>query len=200
MRIGVLASGRGSNLRALVDARDRGVLRPAELALVVGNRPGAPALEHARAAGIPAVLIDHQAYADREAFERALLGELRSHGIEAVVLAGFMRVLTATFLEAYPLRIINTHPSLLPAFPGLAAPAQAIEHGVKVSGCTIHFVEAGVDSGPIIAQRSVDVLPEDDATSLHARIQQVEHVLLPEVTALLAAGRLVCDGRRVRIV
>ncbi|HUH04184.1 MAG TPA: formyltransferase family protein, partial [Kofleriaceae bacterium] len=120
------------------------------------------------------------------------------HGIEAVVLAGFMRVLTGTFLGAFPRRIINTHPSLLPAFPGLAAPAQAIQHGVKVSGCTIHFVETGIDSGPIIAQRAIEVLPDDDAASLHARIQELEHVLLPEVTALLAAGRLVCDGRRVR--
>lgn len=199
MRIGVLASGRGSNLRALVDARDRGVLAPAELGLVVANRPDAPALEHARAAGLPAVLIEHAAYTDRRSFERAMLDELRAHGVEAVVLAGFMRVLTETFLSAFPRRIINTHPSLLPAFPGLAAPAQAIQHGVKVSGCTIHFVETGVDCGPIIAQRAIEVRPDDDAASLHARIQQLEHVLLPEVTALLAAGRLVCEGRSVRI-
>jgi phosphoribosylglycinamide formyltransferase-1 len=199
MRIGVLASGHGSNFRALVDARDRGVLAPAELGLLVANRPGAPALEHARAAGLPAVLIDHETYPDRQAFERAMVDQLRAHDIGAVVLAGFMRVLTETFLSAFPRRIINTHPSLLPAFPGLAAPDQAIRHGVKLSGCTIHFVETGVDSGPIIAQRAVEVLPDDDADSLHARIQQQEHVLLPEVTALLAAGRLVCDGRRVRI-
>jgi phosphoribosylglycinamide formyltransferase-1 len=199
MRIGVLASGRGSNLAALIAARDGATLAPAELALVVCNRPGAAALERARQAGIPALLVDHEQHADRASFEHAVLAELEAHRVQAVVLAGFMRVLTATFLGAFPRRIINTHPSLLPAFPGLAAPAQAIDHGVKVSGCTIHFVEAGVDTGPIIAQRAVEVLPDDDAASLHRRIQALEHQLLPEVTALLAAGRLVCDGRRVRI-
>lgn len=199
MRVGVLVSGRGSNLQALLAAQDRGDLAPAELAVVVSNRPGAEALEHAAAAGVATAVIDHTGYDDRETFDRALVAELRAHGVEALVLAGFMRVLTPVLLGAFPHRIINVHPSLLPAFPGLRAPEQAIEHGVKVSGCTVHFVEAGVDSGPIIAQRAVEVRPDDTAVTLHGRIQVIEHELLPQATAWLAAGRLEVVGRTVRI-
>ncbi len=199
MRVGVLVSGRGSNLQALLAAQSRGDLAPAELAVVVSNRPGAEALEHAAAAGVATALVDHTGYDDRETFDRALLAELRARGVEALVLAGFMRVLTPVLLDAFPHRIINVHPSLLPAFPGLRAPEQAIEHGVKLSGCTVHFVEAGVDSGPIIAQRAVDVRPDDTAVTLHARIQLIEHELLPQATAQLAAGRLEVVGRTVRI-
>lgn len=199
MRVGVLVSGRGSNLQALLAAQDRGDLAPAELAVVVSNRPGAEALEHAAAAGVSTAVVDHTGYHDRATFDRALLAELHAHGVEALVLAGFMRVLTPVLLEAFPRRIINIHPSLLPSFPGLHAPEQAIERGVKVSGCTVHFVEAGVDSGPIIAQHVVEVLPDDTPTSLHARIQVIEHELLPQATAWLAAGRLEVVGRTVRI-
>lgn len=199
MRIGVLCSGRGSNLAALLAAEARGQLAPATVALVIANRPGAGALDIARAAGKPALLIDDRAAGGREPFERALLAALAEHGCEAVVLAGFMRVLTPLFLDAYPARVINTHPALLPAFPGTAAPAQAIAHGVKLSGVTVHFVDAGVDTGPIIAQRAVPVRPGDDAAALHHRIQVEEHRLLPAVVRALAQGRLVCEGRTVAI-
>lgn len=197
MRVGVLVSGQGTNLQALIDAQARGELAPATLALVISNKPGVPALARAQAAGLPAVVVAHRGR-DRVAFEDALLAELAQHGIEAVVLAGFMRVLTAHFLDRFPLRIINTHPSLLPAFPGVDASAQAIAHGVKLSGLTVHFVDASLDGGPIITQVAVPVLPDDDAASLHARIQREEHRVLPEVVRRLAAGQLSCQGRLVR--
>jgi len=195
MKIGVLVSGSGTNLQALLDAEARGALAPAEIAVVVSNRPGVKALERAAAAGKPAVVVDHKAYTDRAAFEDALLAALR--GCEAIVLAGFMRVLTHHFVERFPLRILNTHPSLLPAFPGVDAPAQALAYGVKVSGVTVHFVDTSLDGGPIIAQVAVPVLPGDDASALHARIQREEHQLLPQVVQRLAAGRLSCEGRHV---
>ena len=193
MKIAVLVSGAGTNLQALLDAE----LAPARIALVISNRPDAPALERAARAGVPARVVDHTRYADRTSFEDALLAELA--GIDAIVLAGFMRVLTAHFVDRFPLRILNTHPSLLPAFPGANAAAQAIAYGAKVSGCTIHFVDTSLDAGPIIAQAAVPVLPGDDAAALQARIQLEEHRLLPEVVQRLAAGRLSCEGRRVVI-
>ena len=197
MNIGVLVSGQGTNLQALIDAQARGELAPATLALVISNKPGVPALSRAQAAGIPAIVVEHRGR-DRVAFEDALLAELARHGVEAVVLAGFMRVLTSHFLDRYPLRIVNTHPSLLPAFPGVDASAQAVAHGVKLSGVTVHFVDASLDGGPIIAQVAVPVRPDDDAASLHARIQREEHRVLPEVVRRLAAGQLSCQGRLVR--
>jgi phosphoribosylglycinamide formyltransferase 1 len=197
VRVGVLVSGSGTNLQALLDAETRGDLAPAAIAAVVSSKPGVAALERAARAGKPAVVVDHKQYADRAAFEDAVIAALDAHGVELVVLAGFMRVLTAQFTDRYPLRIINTHPSLLPAFPGANAPAQAIAHGVKVSGVTIHFVDASLDGGPIIAQVPIAVEPGDDAAALHARIQREEHVLLPQVVQRLAAGRLTCQGRVV---
>jgi phosphoribosylglycinamide formyltransferase-1 len=199
VRIGVLVSGRGTNLAALLAAEAAGALAPAELVVVISNRPGVRALEIARAAGKPAVVIDHKAAGGREAFEQALVAELARHRVEAVVLAGFMRVLTGTFIDAFPQRIVNTHPALLPAFPGTDGPAQAIAHGVKLAGVTVHFVDSGVDTGPIIAQRAVPVLPGDDVDTLHHRIQVEEHRLLPLVVRALAQGRLVCEGRTVAI-
>jgi phosphoribosylglycinamide formyltransferase 1 len=200
MRFGVLVSGSGTNLQALLDARARGELAPGEIAVVISNRPGALALERARKAEIPAEAIDHRRFGkDRAAFERELLTALDRHAVEAVILAGFMRVLTADFVARYPRRILNTHPSLLPAFPGIRAPEQALAHGVKVSGCTIHFVDAGVDTGPIIFQAAVGIEDADDAAALHARIQAEEHRLLPKAAQLLAAGALVCEDRRVRV-
>lgn len=195
MNIGVLVSGSGTNLQALLDAEAGGALAPAKIAVVVSNRPGVKALDRAAAAGKPAVVVDHKAFTDRAAFEDGLIAALQ--GCEAVVLAGFMRVLTHHFVERFPLRIINTHPSLLPAFPGVDAPAQAVAYGVKLSGVTVHFVDTSLDGGPIIAQRSVPVLPGDDASALHARIQREEHQLLPQVVQRLAAGRLSCEGRHV---
>ena len=195
MRFGVLVSGRGTNLQALLDAD----LAPAEISVVISNRPEAYALERARTAGVPAVVVDHKSFAGRDAFEAALLAELAAHRVEAVVLAGFMRILGARVIEAFPGRIVNTHPALLPAFPGVDAPAQAIAHGVKLSGVTVHLVDTGVDTGPIIAQRAVPVLSGDTAETLHARIQVEEHRLLPRVVRALAAGRITCEGRHVEI-
>jgi phosphoribosylglycinamide formyltransferase-1 len=199
VRVAVLVSGRGSNLGALLDAEARGELAPGEIACVVSNRPGAAALDRAAAAGKPALVVDHKAYATREAFEAALLDVLRTERVDAIVCAGFMRVLTGGFLGAFPDRVINIHPSLLPAFPGVDAAAQAIAYGVKVAGCTVHFVDPSVDGGAIIAQASVPVHDGDDAAALAARILEREHELLPRATQWLAAGRLVRDGRRVRL-
>jgi phosphoribosylglycinamide formyltransferase-1 len=200
MKLGVLVSGAGTNLGALLAAMRAGDLAPAEIAAVVSNRPGAGALERAAEAGVPAEVVDHRAFLTRADFEEALLASLEARGVEGIILAGFMRVLTSRFIDAFPGRIINTHPALCPAFPGVDAPRQAIEHGVKVSGCTVHLVDAGVDTGPIILQAAVLVEPDDTAETLHRRIQREEHRLLPEATRLLAAGRLRLEGRRVRIV
>ena len=197
MRVAVLVSGSGTNLQALLDAEARGELAPAEIAVVVSNKPGAKALDRACAASKPAIVVDHKAFATRGEFEDALLHVLDEHRVEAVVLAGFMRVLTAHFVERFPLRIVNTHPSLLPAFPGVDAAAQALAYGVKLAGVTVHFVDTSLDGGPIIAQACVPVLPGDDAHALQARIQREEHQLLPRVVQRLAAGRYTCEGRVV---
>jgi phosphoribosylglycinamide formyltransferase-1 len=195
MKVGVLVSGSGTNLQALLDAEARGELAPGEIAVVISNRPGVKALDRAAAAGKRGVVVDHKQFTDRASFEDALLAQLE--GVELVVLAGFMRVLTHHFVERFPLRIVNTHPSLLPAFPGVDAPAQALAYGVKVAGVTVHFVDTSLDGGPIIAQRPVAVEPGDDAASLHKRIQVEEHRLLPQVVQRLAAGKLACEGRHV---
>lgn len=192
----MLVSGAGTNLQALLDAQARGELAPATIAAVVSNRADAPALECAARAGVPAAVVDHRGLS-REAFEDRLLAALAAHGVEAVILAGFMRVLTARFVDRFPHRIINTHPSLLPAFPGVDALAQTLAHGVKISGVTVHFVDASLDGGPIIAQVAVPVEDGDDVGSLRARIQREEHRLLPRVVQRLAAGRLSCQGRHV---
>ena len=197
MKIGVLVSGAGTNLQALLDAQATGALAPAEITVVVSNKPAARALARATAAGVPAEVVAHDGL-PRAVFEDQLLEVLARHGVEAVVLAGFMRVLTAAFVERFPLRIVNTHPSLLPAFPGLDAPAQALAYGTKLAGVTVHFVDPSVDGGPIIAQAAVAVHDDDDAATLHARIQREEHRLLPIVVQRLAAGRLSCQGRHVR--
>lgn len=197
MRCAVLVSGEGTTLQALLDAEAERQLEPATIACVLCNRAGAPAVERARAAGKPTIVLDHRDYPNREAFERAMLAELAQHEVELIVLAGFMRILTEVFIGAYSGRIINTHPSLLPAFPGMHAAQQALDHGVRVSGCTIHVVESGVDSGPIIAQAAVPVLDDDDASRLQQRIQAQERHLLVQVLPLLASGKLVVRGRRV---
>jgi phosphoribosylglycinamide formyltransferase-1 len=196
MKLAVLVSGTGTNLQALLDAAARGELAPATIAVVISNKPGVPALARAEAANVPAEVVPHRGLS-REAFEDRLLAALDRHRVEAVVLAGFMRVLTAKFVDRYPLRIVNTHPSLLPAFPGVDAAAQAIAHGAKVSGVTVHFVDASLDGGPIIAQVPVAVEDTDTPATLQARIQREEHRLLPAVVRSLAAGQLLCQGRRV---
>lgn len=199
MRFAVLVSGHGSTLQALLDAEADGTLAPAEIVVVVCNRPKARAIARARDAGKRTLVIDHEAFDSRDAFDGALLQALRARDVEAVVLAGFMRVLGRGVVDAYARRMLNVHPSLLPAFPGMHAPAQALACGVKVTGCTVHFVESGVDSGPIIGQATVPVYPDDTARALHERIQRRERALLPRVIALLARGAIACEGRRVRV-
>lgn len=198
MRLGVLASGGGTNLQAIID-RCRESSFPAEIAVVIANNPGAGALERARQAGIPARCINHRDFASREEFDAALVEALREAGIELVVLAGFMRIITKVLLDAFPLRIINIHPALLPAFPGLHVQQQAIDYGARFSGCTVHFVDGGVDTGPIIIQAVVPVLPGDTADTLAARILIQEHQIYPRAIQLLAEGRVRVTGRTVAI-
>jgi phosphoribosylglycinamide formyltransferase-1 len=199
MKTAVLASGSGTNLQSLIDHWQKGALAPAELAVVGVNVPGCQALSRAEQAGIPTFVLSHKSFGSREEFDHALVAELRGRGIELVVLAGFMRVLTPTFLDAFSNRVINIHPALLPAFPGTHAQKQALDYGVQLSGCTVHFVDAGTDTGPIIAQAAVPVLPGDDEQSLGRRILAEEHRLLPAVVAAVAAGRVTVEGRRVRV-
>ena len=189
LELGVLVSGNGSNLQAILDAIASGAL-DARVRVVISNKPGVRALERAAAAGVTSVCISHKEYASRAAFDQALLEALRQRGVEWVVLAGFMRVLTPEFITAFQGRIVNIHPSLLPAFPGVAAQRQALDYGVKVSGCTVHLVDTGVDTGPILAQRVVPVLDSDDEPSLSERIHVAEHALLVEVLQALALGRV----------
>jgi phosphoribosylglycinamide formyltransferase 1 len=189
LELGVLVSGTGSNLQAILDAIAAGTLN-ARVKVVISNRPGVQALERARAAGVRALTIPHKDFPSREAFDRALVSALREAEVSWVVLAGFMRVLTPEFLAAYPGRIINIHPALLPAFPGVDAAKQALEYGVKITGCTVHFVDAGVDSGRIIAQRAVAVAVGDDLATLAARIHDAEHELFVAVLRDIAAGRV----------
>jgi len=195
--VGVLLSGSGTNLQALIDAAAAPDY-PARICVVISNRKRAFGLERARAAGIPAVWIPHRRYDSREAFDAALTEALRAHGARWVAAAGFMRILTPSFLEAWPWRVLNIHPALLPAFAGVDGQGQALAYGVRVAGATVHFVDAGTDTGPIIAQGAVPVLPGDDRDALAARILTVEHQLYPAVLRQAAEGRLrVEDGRAI---
>ena len=200
--LGVLVSGRGSNLGAILDAIADQKLE-ARVRLVISNRADAPALTRAERAQVATRVISHRDFSTREAFDQALVQALGAAGVEWVVLAGFMRVLTPVFLRAFPGRVINIHPALLPAFPGTHAQRQALDYGVKVTGCTVHLVDEGVDTGPIIGQRVVPVLDDDDEERLAARILEQEHQLLTEVLADLARGawRVVpgADGGRARV-
>jgi phosphoribosylglycinamide formyltransferase-1 len=189
LRLGVLVSGTGSNLQAILDAIAEGSLA-AEVKLVISNRAGVPALERASKAGVATLTIPHRDYPTREAFDRALVAALREANIEWIVLAGFMRVLTPEFLNAFAGRIINIHPALLPSFPGVNAAQQALDYGVKITGCTVHFVELGVDLGKIIAQRAVPVESTDDLAALNARIHSAEHELFVSVLREIAAGHV----------
>jgi len=198
LHIGVLASGRGSNLQAIIDAIEAGRL-DCELAVVVSDRADAQALARARKHGAKAVFVNPREYPDRESFDRAVLAHLAEHRVELVCLAGFMRILTPGFIAAYRNRIMNIHPALLPAFPGLHAQRQALEHGVKVSGATVHFVDEGVDTGPIILQAAVPVFEDDTEETLSARILEQEHQIYPQAIQLFAEGRLEICGRRVII-
>jgi phosphoribosylglycinamide formyltransferase-1 len=198
-RLAILISGRGSNMMALVEAA-RAPTYPAEIAAIVSSRPDAAGLAWALAQGLPATLIDHKAYVSRETFDAAIDQVLGDAGVELIALAGFMRIQTAPFVRKWQGRQLNIHPSLLPAFKGLNPQAQALQAGVKMSGCTVHFVSEEVDAGPIIAQAAVPVHEGDTPESLAARILRAEHQLYPQSLALVAAGRaIVCDGR-VRVL
>ena len=198
LRLGVLASGRGSNLGAILERSLNGSI-DVEVVVVISDVEDAAALDRARAADVPALFIppgDYRTRLTREA-EAAYLEALEHHSVDVVALAGFMRILHDSFLERYAGRIVNIHPSLLPSFPGLHAQRQAFEYGVRWSGCTVHFVDAGVDRGPIILQKAVPVLPHDTADTLAARILEQEHEAYPEALQLIAEGRVRIDGRRV---
>jgi phosphoribosylglycinamide formyltransferase-1 len=195
-RLGVLISGRGSNLQALIEAIEDGRLTRATIAVVISNIGGAQGLERARNAGIPAVHLGPRDWPSRDAYDEALVRELRSRGVDLVCLAGFMRVCGAPLLDAYARRILNIHPSLLPAFPGLHPQRQAIEHGAKVSGVTVHIVDETLDGGPIVLQRAVPVLDTDTPETLAARILIEEHVAYPQAVQVVIDGRWRLDGRR----
>lgn len=195
--LAVLVSGSGTNLRALLDAAaDPGFA--AEFVVVISDRPGVRAIERAHAAGVPVVVVPWSEHSDRETFTAAVCDAAAAHGATGLVLAGFMRILAPVAIERFPHRILNTHPALLPAFPGAHAVAQALAYGVALSGVTIHFVDEEVDHGPIILQETVPVRPDDTEADLQARIQTVEHLRYPEVVDAFAAGRLTVDGRTVR--
>ena len=206
IRIGVLASGSGSNLQALIDAVQDGRI-DGRIAAVVCNVPGARALERARVAGVPAELLPSKGVADREAYDREVVARLRAHEVDLICLAGWMRIVTPAFLAAFAAtpesrgcpRVMNVHPALLPSFPGLHAQRQALDYAVRFTGCTVHFVDAGTDTGPVIVQAAVPVLPGDDEASLSARILVEEHRVYPLAVQWFAEGRLSVDGRRVAV-
>lgn len=199
LRLGVLGSGAGSNMQSIQDAIEDGTL-DAEIVCVVSDVPGARILERAAEAGIDAAYIDAAPFKTKleGVAERKYIDYLEQHDVEVVVLAGFMRIIKPGFLSSFPNRVVNIHPALLPSFPGRDAWKQALDYGAKITGCTVHFVDAGTDTGPIILQKSVLVRDDDTPETLHARIQQQEHDAYPEALRLLAAGRLKIDGRRVK--
>ncbi|MGA3028865.1 MAG: phosphoribosylglycinamide formyltransferase [Bryobacteraceae bacterium] len=194
-RLGILISGRGSNFEAIAFNITAGRL-DARIAVVISNRADARGLEKARARGIPAVCIPSKGV-PREEYDRQLVAELKAREVDLVCLAGYMRLLSPVFIREFPLRVLNIHPSLLPSFPGLDAQEQALEHGVKVSGCTVHFVDEDLDAGPIVLQAAVGVLDGDTAETLAARILREEHRIYSEAIALVASGRFRVEGRRV---
>jgi len=197
VRLGILISGRGSNFEAIANSIARRKL-DAEIAIVISNRTDAAGLEIARQRGIPMRVIA-SAGLEREAYDKLLIEELRTHEVELVCLAGFMRLLSAHFIRAFPNRILNIHPSLLPAFPGLDAQRQALEHGVKITGCTVHFVDEYLDSGPIVIQSAVPVLDNDTVETLSARILTQEHLIYSKAIQYIVENRASIEGRRVKI-
>jgi phosphoribosylglycinamide formyltransferase-1 len=193
--LGVLISGRGSNLQALIDAIAAGALR-ARIAVVISNKPGAGGLQRAERAGIETVVLNHRDFPSRDAFDAAVAAELKVRGVRLVCLAGFMRLIGAPLLEAFPNAILNIHPSLLPSFPGVDAQAQALAHGVKVSGVTVHLVTGELDGGPIVLQAAVPVQDDDTADTLSARILVEEHRIYPQAVSIVLSGEWALDGRR----
>ncbi len=196
VKIAVLVSGRGSNLQAIIDSIEKGYIRNAAINVIISNKADAYALERARKHGINAVFLDPKGY-DRAEYDRAILNILKQHDTGLLLLAGYFRLLGSEIIEAYRNRILNIHPSLLPAFKGLHAQKQAFEYGVKVAGCTVHFVDEGLDSGPIIIQKCVPVLAEDTEETLTTRILEQEHIIYPEAVRLFVEGKLKIEGRNV---
>ncbi len=199
LRLAILASGGGTNLQSIIDQCQQGLL-DAEICLVLSNNPEAGALKRAAQAGIETLCINHREFDKREKFDQAVVTTLKKVGAELVVLAGFMRIISTLFLQAFPQRIINIHPSLLPSFPGLHVQLKAIEYGAKFSGCTVHFVDAGVDTGPIIIQSVVPILHDDSEETLAARILEQEHIIYPQAIQWIAAGRVKIIDRQVKIL
>ncbi len=197
--IAVLVSGRGSNLQAIIDSIESGYLK-AKISVVASDVGDAYALERARKHGIDAVFVNPKIFSSKELYEKEILGILKTHDSELILLAGYMRVLGKTLLEAYKNRILNIHPALLPAFPGLHAQKQAFDHGVKAAGCTVHFVDDVLDGGPIIMQRCVEVKEDDDAETLAERILEQEHKIYPQAVKLFVEKRLRIEGRKVKII
>jgi phosphoribosylglycinamide formyltransferase 1 len=195
-RLGVLISGRGSNLQAIIDAMTVGSLH-AEIAVVISNRADAAGLERARTAGIETLILSHKAYPDRTSYDAALAAELKKRGVRLVCLAGFMRLLGGAFIDEFPNAVLNIHPSLLPAFPGMEAQRQALEHGVRITGATVHLVTAELDAGPILLQAAVEVKDADTAETLSARILEQEHRIYPAAIALALEETWTVEGRRV---
>lgn len=196
--LGVLASGRGSDLQSIIDAVEKGQIK-AKIGVVLTDKPNVMALERAEKAGIPAICIDRKQCADRDEFEHKLVDELRKHGVTLVILAGFMRILSPYFVNEFKNCIMNIHPSLLPSFGGAHAHRDVLAYGVKVSGCTVHFVDEGMDSGPIIMQVAVPVLDDDTEETLAARVLEQEHIVYPKVIELYLAGKIHVNGRHVTI-
>lgn len=199
IRLGVLVSGSGTNLQSILDACREGRI-DAEVVIVISNKPEAYALERARRAGVETMVLESKGFPTREDYDRELAKVLKSRNVELVILAGFMRIVTSALINEYPMRIMNIHPALLPSFPGLHAQRQALEYGVKFSGCTVHFVTETVDAGPIIIQAVVPVYENDTEESLRERILEQEHRIYPQAIQLFAEGRLKVEGRRVRII
>ena len=198
LRLGILASGRGSHLQSIMDAAAAGKIK-AEVAAVISDNKDAFALERARQAGIPALHVNPKNFGSKDEYERAIIKLLKEHNVQLVCLAGYMRIVGKVILDAFPNRVINIHPALLPSFPGLHGQQQAWEYGVKYSGCTVHFVDEGMDTGPIIIQAVVPVFDDDTADTLAARILEQEHIIYPEAIGLLAEGRLKINGRKVLV-
>lgn len=198
LKIGVLASGSGSNLQAIIDEAACGQI-PVEVVMVISDKADAYALTRAEQADITTAVVDPKAYASREEYDAQIVKLLQLAGAQAVALAGYLRIVTPVLLNAFPHKVLNIHPALLPSFPGLHGQRQAFEYGVKVAGCTVHFVDEGLDSGPIILQAPVPVLDTDDEETLTARILQQEHIIFPLALKLLAEGRLTIEGRKVKI-
>ena len=198
LTLGILLSGSGTNLQAIIDAIDAGHL-DARIGVVISNVPDAYGITRARAHGIAVEVLSHRGFPSREAYDAQLVERLRAHGVELVILAGFMRIVTRVLLGAFPAGVLNVHPALLPAFPGLHGERQALEYGVRIAGVTVHLVDEQTDHGPILAQAAVPVFPDDTEETLHARIQVQEHRLYPLAIQLIAEGRVRVEGRRVII-